>query len=596
MKKLLVLFTVALIALSGCSTGSSGSDKTLTVAAPSKISGDFVEGFSNGSYDAWVMRLIGNTSLTGASTHYVDPDTELYVVNETNIEKVEQSEDNGNKTFTYTLKDGLKWSDGEAITAKDFVFSVLFRANPEWLTVAQAEERYYDLLGYKAYSAGETDVFEGVKYIDDKTFSVTVDGAKLPYYYENYLSVISADPAHAFMSDFALNDNGNGFNNTPEEIKKAVDHVNTNERVKPTVVSGPYKFDSFQDGNAIVKANENYNGSYDGTKPTIGTVVIKEVKSDLQIQSIVNGEVDLAPGVVEAANIQKAEEEGLGQISYPRSGYGKITIKANQTPTNDQNVRQALGFLLNRDEFVTAIAEGYGTTVNGPYGLSQWFYKDNKEALESELIDYTFNLDKANELLDASPYVYEEDGTTPFDKTKATPDSGYYRYNAEKVQLHVKHFGTDDNVVTDLIGTQLIPAAQSVGLNFTLDRGEFATLLDYLQDRVDHDYNTFNLATSFTPVYDPYYSFYTGQVQDYTSINNAELDALIIKLRTTEPGDTEAFSKTFLEYVKLWNELLPEIPLYSNQYFDIFATKVKGLDKVTPNLDWSMNINYITID
>ncbi|UPU39161.1 hypothetical protein MX850_11890 [Erysipelothrix sp. Poltava] len=56
------------------------------------------------------------------------------------------------------------------------------------------------------------------------------------------------------------------------------------------------------------------------------------------------------------------------------------------------------------------------------------------------------------------------------------------------------------------------------------------------------------------------------------------------------------YSEAVVEYFQLWNDLLFQIPLYSNLYHDIASNRVKGLEKVTPEMDWSKTIEYISIE
>ena len=51
-----------------------------------------------------------------------------------------------------------------------------------------------------------------------------------------------------------------------------------------------------------------------------------------------------------------------------------------------------------------------------------------------------------------------------------------------------------------------------------------------------------------------------------------------MKMRTVEPGDNDAFVDLWLEYEARWQELMPQIPLYSNEYFDIFRNTVTGVE------------------
>ena len=48
-------------------------------------------------------------------------------------------------------------------------------------------------------------------------------------------------------------------------------------------------------------------------------------------------------------------------------------------------------------------------------------------------------------------------------------------------------------------------------------------------------------------------------------------------MRSVEPGDNDAFIDLWLQYETRWQELMPQIPLYSNEYFDIYNVRVQGL-------------------
>lgn len=593
MKKTLVAVLVALLVLAGC---GGGSDKnTLTVAAPSKQPGDFIAGFSNDSFDKDVRNLIG-----AYGTHYVDPETAELKIDPSVVENVEVTEhDSGDKTYTYTIKKGLKYSDGEEITADDFIFSFLFRAHPAWREVATMESTGQDLLGYDAYVKGESDVFEGVEKVDDYTFALTIDGNALPYYFEDIIVSGGPEPMHAWFKDAKLNEKGNGFDNSIDEIKAAVEYVSTKERYAPTVVSGPYVFESFENNTTVLTKNKEYQGNFEGKVPSIEKIVLRLVQSDVVVQSIEKGEVDLSPGNIQANTITKAKELDLQLHSYPRNGYGQITFKANKAPTDIKEVRQAIGYIVNRREFVQKIAGGYGSVVNGPFGLSQWFYKENKDILDEKLINYDYNLSKANELLDKTPYVFEKDGKTPFDPEKASATGDYFRHNAEGQPLKILHFGSEENDVTELIISQIVPAAREVGMDYLVEQGDFATLGAYMMGIEKNDFNAFNLATGFTAVYDPYtssHSDWVGRGTNWSDIADENLDKAIEKVRSTEPTDREGYSKALVEYFVTWNDLLPSLPLYANEYFDIASPRVKGLENITPEVNWASAIQYLSLD
>ena len=181
MKRLFVLLAIALLAataLTACQPAASKASGTFIVGTP-KLNGDFVAGFGNSSYDNSVR-----TMLWDLPTYTTTPGGE-FVLNDTVVKKVETSvDDDGNKTYKFTLQTNLKWSDGAKVTAKDFVFGILFAASPEWIEVGATDTTGDSLVGYAAYNEGTSDVFEGVKYISDTEFSVTIAKDFLPYFYE----------------------------------------------------------------------------------------------------------------------------------------------------------------------------------------------------------------------------------------------------------------------------------------------------------------------------------------------------------------------------------------------------------------------------
>ena len=88
-----------------------------------------------------------------------------------------------NLTYTFTLKEGMKWSDGSDLTANDFVYSWLRVLNPE--TASPASWELYYIQGAEEYNTGGGSVEDvAVKAVDDRTLEVTL---KSPTAYFLYL-------------------------------------------------------------------------------------------------------------------------------------------------------------------------------------------------------------------------------------------------------------------------------------------------------------------------------------------------------------------------------------------------------------------------
>ena len=599
MKRILILLAMALLAVStltACSTGGttgSGEAKGTFIVGTPKLNGDFVAGFSNSSYDNSVR-----TMLWGLSTYSTTPGGE-FVLDETVVESVETSlDDAGNKTYTFKLNSGMKWSDGSDITAKDYVFDILFAASPEWLEAGNTSTQGDSLLGYAAYHAGETEVFEGVKLLGDLEFSVTIGAEFLPYFYEVAYAAFGPSPMAVWAPDLTIGEDGSSL---VGDVAAVADHVATTERFAPTVVSGPFMFVSNENDIVTLAVNPNYPGDYRGEKAKVAEVIVKYVDPTTDVDLVIAGDIDLVAGVVEGAKIEKAKASDQADVvSYKRNGYGMIAFANDFGPTADNKVRQALAYLIDRNTFLVNILGGYGTTVNGEYGLSQWMYNVQAEKVESSLINYTFNVDKANELLNATEWKFEADGVTPWDATKAA--DGYWRYNANKEVLQINHLGTTGNQITDLVGTEWPKGLNRAGVKFTIEWQDFNALLDnyyygYELDPAERKYHSFNLATGFTEVYDPYYSYHSdflGTWQNATQTNDSLLDFLMEKMRGLDPEDKETYAEYWLEYQIRWNELLPVLPIYSNEYFDIFNARVSGL-ATTPTYGWARAVLDVTV-
>ncbi|MDO4355508.1 MAG: ABC transporter substrate-binding protein [Clostridia bacterium] len=588
MKKFLAIL-LALTLCFGCvafaeegTISDSTALNTLTVGV-TEMNGDFIDGFGNSSYDAFIKTMLHEFCYTVETT----AEGELVINPQIVAEYTAEPDEDGNKVYTFTLCDDLKWSDGSSITASDYVGALLWKASDEWITAGASSSVGLGLLGYKDYLAGETDVFAGVKLIDELTFSMTIDAAELPYFYET--AYVQAGPipmaVYAPGCEIVSDENGSSFGDY--DILTAMNNVAATERFAPSISCGPYKFISFENSTVTLEANEYFKGDLDGDKPSVKYIVQKVVPNDTDVDSVIAGSIDLVTGVIEGKKIEAAKADPNTNLnSYLRNGYGYLTMCCDWGVTADPNVRWALGYLIDRNTVIDYVLEGYGGMVHAEYGYAQWMYEYAGDELEEELTAFNLNIEKANELLDQTEWKYESDGTTPFDASKANADGTYMRYNDKGEMLTINHLGTDENPVTDIIEIQYKANAPLAGVNFVVTKGDFAALLDNYQNGYqmgdDRKYNTFNLATSFDAVFDPYtsswHSDYCGTWINACQLSDPELDEIIMKMRSVEPGDNDTFVDYWLQYELRWQELLPQIPLYSNEYFDIFSNTVTGVE------------------
>jgi peptide/nickel transport system substrate-binding protein len=607
----LIIALTTVFVLVAC--GGDSDDQTLVVGSP-EISGNFMTGFGNSAYDVWVRDLIFSYGT------YSTTELGEIVLNTTVVDTVTTSvASNGDKTYTFVIHDDLLWSDDEPITASDYVFNLLMSASKEWVSAGASSTLGDSLVGYGEYRAGDTSAdvrFQGVKLLGDYSFSVTIDGAKLPYFYETSYASVAPMPMHILAPEGTeIDSNNSGAKIGAGGFALLADAAKIGGfRYAPIVGSGPYKFVSFINQVVTLERNDNFKGNVYGDTPTIKTIVIRRVNQTLDVDLVISGEIDLVTGVIEGSKIQAAEASATTSTNYySRNGYGLLAMQAHFGPTMDYRVRQAIAYLTDRQYTTDVVLDGYGSITYSEYGLAQWMYVQSEDWVDATLNKYAFSVTQANTVLDTTGWVFESDGTTAFDVTKAVANSGYFRHNADGDVLQIRHLGTENNEVTTSLAAKFEINMQLAGIQYDVTESDFAFLLDhyyyaYELDEEDKLFHIFNLASNFSVAYDPYYSWHTDFLGTWMNghqlidspespaapLNAANgtktLDELTVELRTVAPGNTAEYLAIWREYQVRWNTLIPNVPLYSNQYYDVFNSKLKGVE-TTPFWNWAALIN-----
>lgn len=388
----------------------------------------------------------------------------------------------------------------------------------------------------------------------------------------------------------------------------AADYVSNDYRFKPVVTCGPYQFVEYANNMAKVTINPNFKGTAEGAKPQIKNVVVQTINPKLDVDLAIAGTIDYVSGQIEGAKIDKAKgNDAVNEVSYSRNGYGLMQILNHMGATKYKGVRQAIAYSLDRNEFVQTIAGGYGTVVNGAYGVAQFEYQAKGAEFLDKAINYTRNAGLANAALDTTPYTFEADGKTPWDAKKAEEmfnsnkeGFDYWRYDAEGNILRVVHQGSTNNEVSELISSQLPDNTKLIGMQYIVNPVDFATLLDnfYFPDETDKDAPTvFNMGTGFSIPNDPYYAYHSSQIgtgDNRNHVNDPELDKLLESMRRVDSSNVDAWNEGWLAFQLWFNDNLPNIPLYANEYYDIFTSRVQGVE-TTPMHDWSDIICDLTL-
>ncbi len=251
-----------------------------------------------------------------------------------------------NMTFTYTIRDGMKWSDGQPFTANDFAWTLNF----------------YKQHNISNYSA-DVRLIDNVTVTDDTHFVIH---ATQP------TSVYSGKTV--FMYDYIL----------PEHIWSKLDEPKKFQNV-PAVGSGPYYIASYQNGQAVtLKRNPYYWGLSDGLTPTFDEIIYQNFNDENQeAAALQNGEVDFAsfdsanilnsvkgkpniethPAVVPAFD-ELAFNAGSAFQDNPAGGFVKHGDGSHAA--SDPAFRRAIAMAIDKQTLVDKVLLGYGTPADSP--------------------------------------------------------------------------------------------------------------------------------------------------------------------------------------------------------------------------------------
>ncbi|MBR2041208.1 MAG: ABC transporter substrate-binding protein [Oscillospiraceae bacterium] len=594
----------------------------LIYGSTTEISGDIGPGawWTNNATDKMIRDLINDYS---PITYNQGGELIVNPIISGGVESV--ANEDGTKTFTVKINEGLVFSNGEPITAANYVAYGLIGYSPA-AAEAGAKLTADMIVGATEYQNGETVELSGLHLIDEYTYSITISSDYVPYFYE--LSYASLSPLYIPMYASAPltvveGETGAKFEGG-ELVAAEIDAARW--MYADAVSAGPYVIKSVDTGalEAVLEINPNYAGNFEGVKPQIQQLVIVKSDTATQFDALATGAIDVLDSLSDGTEVNTAldmeAQGGYKTVSFERNGYGKIQFQCDFGPTQFQAVRHAIAYLLDRNEFANTFCQGFGSVVHGPYGLAMWMYKDSEELFADEIDTYSYDPAKAVELLEADGWVYDAEGNDYVSgvryKKVTAEEAGDYALNVTLADgtilmpLHIKWSSSEANPVSELLVTMLSEGQQTADAGMVIEQTvmSFTELLNYMyRDATQGDqygvptYGMYNLATNFTPVYDQSFSFsldptYVALGYNTNYIFDEELDRLSMDMvYGVDPSDREGYLDLWQQFILKWNELLPEIPLYSNVYYTIYP---EWLNDFTESSLWEFNqaVVYASIE
>jgi peptide/nickel transport system substrate-binding protein len=278
---------------------------------------------------------------------------------------------NGDKTLTITMKSNYKWSDGQPITAQDFLFTYyeIKAATKE----SPANDAYY------TPGLGFPDDVKSISAPNSSTVVINLTGAVNPTWYtEDELGSVAPMPAHAWAKASA---NGPTLNYTvPANAKAIYDYLDAQSKSLATyasnplwqVVDGPYKLTAYNTttGQFSMAPNTGYSGPHASVESDI---TVEPFTSDsAELNAVKSGKVDV--GYIPANNVPEASSlaSSYNEYGYPDFGYDAVVYNFQDTTGDFSNIinqlymRQALAHLEDEQGYIHAFFYGAGGQAYGP--------------------------------------------------------------------------------------------------------------------------------------------------------------------------------------------------------------------------------------
>ncbi|ARV61347.1 peptide ABC transporter substrate-binding protein [Nostocales cyanobacterium HT-58-2] len=310
--------------------------------------------------------------------------------------------------YVFTLREGLKWSDGQPLTVDDVVFSFNdIYLNKRIPTYTQDGLRI-----------GESKAFPKVRKLDDRRVEFT-----LPEPFSPFLRTVAAGiaimPEHALRKavETKRSDGQPAFLST----------WGTNTDPTKIVVNGPYTIESYSPSQRMIFRRNPYYWRKDAqgkSLPYIERIIWQIVENaDTALMQFRSGGLDLLEIGAGSFQLLKREEE-RGNFSIqnagPDSGTSFITFNLNKGRRNGKplvdpiksrwfnNVvfRQAVAYAIDRPSMINNILRGLGEPQNSPVSVPSPYYLSPKQGLKT----YDYNPEKAKQLLLAAGFKYDGKG------------------------------------------------------------------------------------------------------------------------------------------------------------------------------------------
>ncbi len=406
-------------------------------------------------------------------------------------------------TYTFKLRQNVKWQDGEPFTSKDVVFSYQTIMNPK-----------VDSPQLRAYYQEIRDVVA----IDDHTVRFTY---ARPYFLAlEFCGGMPIVPKHVFEEgDF-----------------------NTNPAGRDPVGTGPYKFLRWTTGREIVLEK---NTDYWGEQPRLNRIVFRIITdSSVSLQVLKREELDvsgLTPIQWARQTSSKSFEENFDKLSYFRPNYSFIGWNLTKPYFSDKLVRRAMTHLVDRELILQKILFDLGAVVTNPFYI-------NSPEYNKSITPYPYDPKKASELLQQAGW---------------TDTNGNGIRDKDGVEFKFEFLIPAGSETGEKIATILKEELDKTGISMDIRKIEWAVFTTRLNER---KFDAVTLAWSMGVESDPYQIWSSTQAEkgsNFVGFVNEEADRLIEAAR--KEFDRDKRIEMYRRFAEIVHEEQPYTFMFCNK-------------------------------
>lgn len=403
-------------------------------------------------------------------------------------------------TYTFVMKDGVKWSDGEDLTAEDVAFSLKTVLKTSVVNGLYTSA-FNGIEGAAEWVAGTADDLSGVK-VDGNTVSITLTDPN-----SNFLAV---------MGQFMI---------MPEHALKDVDplELNNDQFWANPVTSGRFVISEMNPGNYyVLEQNPYFEGQQAKIEKIINHLVADYTTAAQsgQIDYISSNNVDVVKAMSSMENMQMYPIDILFYRYFICNMEG---TDGNENPImQDKRVREAILYAIDRETLVTSLLPDMGTVINSGVPASD---------PANDGVTYAYDPEKAKQLLQEAGYDFSH-------------------------TLKILYYNTDQTTIDflDACAAQL----REIGMNVELYQSQQGTTDMFTTRNYDIAYkglSAFSIAE--------YYGEYESTSTTFQSIfgGDTSFDDLIYDYKTASDESEKTAALQGLQEVE--QELLYKLPLFT---------------------------------